>query len=247
MAHVSGAFSDPVGFESRKAPATRSALVRIGALALILIATSFVGYKLGWFDYRHTLAHVSRLRKSHSVAAFTIGFVLFYGIGSALGIPGLPLTVAAGLVFGTFLGVVLSWIGALIGAATGYWLARTIGHGVVSRWLQRNKRVDTAITESRDFPGVLRLRLIPVLPLGVVNFVGGLARAPFWSYLAATAVGVLPALVVYAYFADSFLEEMNQGGKAARLSLLIASLLIVGFSLIPKLLNRSRAGSSARN
>jgi uncharacterized membrane protein YdjX (TVP38/TMEM64 family) len=223
---------------TRKKPATHAALARIGLLALILLAASFVGYRLGWFDYHHTLEHVRRLRHSYSFAQFVIVFVLAYGIGTSFGMPGLPFTVAAGVLFGTLLGTVLSWCGAMIGATIGYWLARTIGHDVVLRWVRRFKRVDAAVEDARDFDGMLRLRLIPVLPLGTVNFVGGLARAAFGSYLGATALGVLPSTVIYTYFADSLLEGVGSGRKDAIVSLVIASTLLLLLSLAPRMLSR---------
>src|SRR4051812_22331393 len=91
----------------RTAPKTGAALMRIGSLAAILLAAAFTGYKLGWFDYHHTLQHVERLRRSHSFATFAVGFVIVYGIGTSVGVPGLPFTVAAGVLFGTLLGSVL--------------------------------------------------------------------------------------------------------------------------------------------
>src|SRR4051812_17196414 len=107
---------------NRTSPA-RSALVRIGALALLLVAVAAAGYKFGWFDYRQMLEHVLRLRRSHGVGVFTVGFVVAFGVGAALGVPGLPLTVVAGLLFGTVLGSALSWIGGMIGSIGGYWIA----------------------------------------------------------------------------------------------------------------------------
>ena len=57
----------------------------------------------------------------------------------------MPLIVIAGVLFGTLLGSILSWLGAMIGAVIGYWVARTIGHDVITRWLKRFKRVDAAV------------------------------------------------------------------------------------------------------
>src|ERR1043166_7212518 len=121
---------------ARKIPA-RAALLRIGTLAGILVVTALIGWKLGWFGYRHTLEHVARLRRSHSFATFAIGFVVVYGVGSALGVPGMPFTVASGVLFGTLLGSALSWFGAMVGSVVGYWLARSIAHDVVLRWVHR--------------------------------------------------------------------------------------------------------------
>jgi len=220
-------------------PRSRSALIRVGGLVVLIVVASLIGYRLGWFDYGLTLEHVERLRKSHTVAGFTIAFVLIYGIGTAIGIPGLPFTIAAGVLFGTLLGSAISWGGSMISAVAGYWIARTVGRNVVSRWLKRFRRMDVAIAEARDFAGMLRLRLFPVLPIGVVNFVSGLARAPFASYMGATAIGVVPSTIIYTYFADSLIEGVAGGRNTALTSIIVASLLLIGITLAPRLMHNS--------
>jgi uncharacterized membrane protein YdjX (TVP38/TMEM64 family) len=142
------------------------------------------------------------------------------------------------VLFGAALGSILSWIGSMIGAAAGYWVARTIGHNVVVSWLERYKRASGAVDLARDFHGMLRLRLIAILPLGIVNFVGGLARMPFASYMAATGAGIIPSILIYAYFADSLLERVGNGRSDALVSLAIASALLLALSLAPKWLAR---------
>src|SRR5689334_21401162 len=128
--------------ETRRLPSTRDVLIRVTPLALLLIAAAVAGYKLGWFDYRHALEHVERLRRSHSFAGFTVVFIFIVAIGTAVGIPGLPLMVAAGAFFGTMIGAVVSWTGGMLSAALGYWIARTIGRDVITRWLKRFRRID---------------------------------------------------------------------------------------------------------
>lgn len=227
-----------------KPPArTTAALIRIGVLAAILIAAAIVGHTFGWFDFRHTLEHLARIRRGHSVAAFVTGFVIVFAVGTSLGAPGLPFTVAAGVLFGTLLGSALSWIGSMLSAIIGYWLARTIAHDVVLRWLRRFRKVDRAVDDSRDFDGMLRLRLLPVVSLGTANFVGGLARAPFWSYLAATAIGVVPSTIIFNYFADSLLEGVRSRRSEAMTGVIVSSALLIVLSLAPKWLRRRESTS----
>jgi uncharacterized membrane protein YdjX (TVP38/TMEM64 family) len=92
---------------------------------------------------------------------------------------------------------------------------------------------------------MLRLRLIPVIPLGTANFIGGLARVDFLTYLAATAVGVVPAILVYTYFADRLVYSVGHGRAAALQSLLIVSALLLLVSLAPKILDRRKSDQSA--
>jgi uncharacterized membrane protein YdjX (TVP38/TMEM64 family) len=235
----------PTSTTARIRPSSRAALIRIGVLVALLIAASLIGYRLGWFDYRHTLTHLDRIRQGHSPVLFCIGFAIIYGIGTSVGFPGMPFTVAAGALFGTLLGSLLAWVGAIAGACLGYWIARTIGHDVVVRWVRHFRRADAAASSASDFAGMLRLRLIPVFPLGTVNFIGGLARAPFVPYLIATALGVLPSTVIYTYFADSLLEGVGSGRAEAMRSLIIASVLLILLSLTPRLLNRGSAGRTS--
>jgi uncharacterized membrane protein YdjX (TVP38/TMEM64 family) len=217
-------------------------LLRVAPLVFMLVATVVIGYKLGWFDYRHALEHIQRLRRSYSVAEFTVAFVIVMAAATSIGVPGVPLIVAAGVLFGTLLGSVLSWLGAVLGATIGYWIARTVGHDVVSRWVKRYQRVDAAVADARHFSGMLRLRLIPVFPLGTVNFIGGLARARFGVFLAATAVGILPSIVIYTYFADSLVERVGNGRTDAFRSLIFSSVLLILLSLAPRLFGRMSQG-----
>ena len=197
-----------------------------------------VAYRLGWLDYRHSLQHIEHLRQSHSLLGFTIGLVVVFGIGTAAGLPALPFSVVAGALFGASLGALLSWLGGMLGAVVGYWVARTVGHEEVLRLSKRIARIDRAVEESRDFGGMLALRLIPVLPIGTVNFIGGLARAPFGVYLVATGIGIAPSLFIYAYFADKLVEGAAGGRREALTSLIIASALLIVLALAPKLIDR---------
>jgi uncharacterized membrane protein YdjX (TVP38/TMEM64 family) len=215
-------------------PATRSALLRVGALVAIALVSLVIAHQAGWLDHRHAAEQIRQLRESQGTAVFAIAFVLVYAAATSLGIPGMPFTVAAGALFGMGRGSALAWAGAMLSAVVGYWIARTIGRDVVTRWLTRYRRIDAAVGTSRDFGGLLRLRLVPVLPMGAVSFVGGIARAPFLSYIAATAVGVIPSILVYVYFADSLVEGVGGGRSSAFKSLAIASALLMALTLAPR-------------
>jgi uncharacterized membrane protein YdjX (TVP38/TMEM64 family) len=49
------------------------------------------------------------------------------------------------------------------------------------------------------FSYLLTLRLIPLFPFFVVNLVSGLTRVNVGTYVAATAIGIIPGSFVYAY------------------------------------------------
>jgi uncharacterized membrane protein YdjX (TVP38/TMEM64 family) len=236
-ARVSGAH-DRV---NARAHTRRTALVRIGALAAVLLALTIVGYRLGWFDARRVMAFVQHLQTGRTASSYAVVFVLVATAATAIGFPALPFTVAGGALFGHLLGSALSWSAALLGSMIGYWLARGIGRDTARRWLAR-RTVGEAFTQSTSFQTLLYLRLVPVVPLSVVNFTAGFARTRFGTYVVATAIGILPTTIVFAYFADSLVRGL-QGAKAhAYGDIAIASVLLLVLSLVPWVVRRYRRG-----
>ena len=219
---------------NRPARSARTSALRVCALVLIIAVALVIAYRIGWVDYRAMLRRVDTMRRSSNVAGFSLLFVLVYGIAGAVGMPGTPMTVAAGALFGTAQGTLLAWAGAMVSAAMGYWVARRIGRGVVATWICKYPPVGKAVNEARDFGGMLRLRLLPILPLGVVNFVEGLARAPFIPYLVATAIGVVPSTIVFAYFADLIVTGTANGWVTAIKAMVLASVLAIAATLAPR-------------
>jgi uncharacterized membrane protein YdjX (TVP38/TMEM64 family) len=74
-----------------------------------------------------------------------------------------------------------------------------------------------------------------VIPLSVVNFAAGLARTRFDVYVLASAIGVLPATAVFAYFADSLVQGLHGARAHAYWDVAIASVVLMLMSLLPML------------
>jgi uncharacterized membrane protein YdjX (TVP38/TMEM64 family) len=231
---------DPATAESTQPSRTRNGSLRAVAFAALILAAALLAMRLGWFDARRTLDGIRHLRATRDTFAFGVLFVLIYSLFTAFGVPGTPFTIAAGAIFGALPGALLAWTGAMFSGAIGYWIARRMGYDLAMRLLRNSCRIKRAMVQSRDFGGMLRLRLLPFLPLGVVNFVGGLANARFVSYLAATAIGSLPSLFLFSYFADALVATGSGVRHAAVSSILLASFLLAGLALAPKLLRSRR-------
>jgi uncharacterized membrane protein YdjX (TVP38/TMEM64 family) len=218
----------------------RVALLRIGSLAAVILVLTVVAYRLGWFDLRHATTMIEGIQQGRNSASVAVIFFVLFAVTTAVGFPALPFTVAGGAIFGHLLGSLLSWSAAVVGTMLGYALARSVGREAARRWMT-NRAVGEALTQSTSFVTLLRLRLIPVIPLSVVNFAAGLARTRFGVYVAATAIGILPATVVFAYFADSLVRGLQGAKTHAYWDVGIACSGLFVMSLLPMVLNRDRA------
>lgn len=111
--------------------------------------------------------------------------------------------IANGMLFGVFWGVVLTWVGAMLGAVLAFWLARLLGRPFVSAIVAR--RHWSAIdewTEKEGWRVLLLARLIPVIAFNLINYAAGLTRISLWTFLWTTGLGILPATVAMVVMGD---------------------------------------------
>ncbi|PLX98298.1 MAG: hypothetical protein C0623_13320 [Desulfuromonas sp.] len=128
-------------------------------------------------------------------------YVVFYTIRPLILFPAALLTIASGLVFGPFLGVIFTIIGENASANFAFFLARWFGRYLVAaresesslaaRWDQR-LRQNGLVT-------VLIMRLI-YLPFDLVNFACGLTAMRQLDFAIGTFIGIIPALVSFVLF-----------------------------------------------
>jgi uncharacterized membrane protein YdjX (TVP38/TMEM64 family) len=172
-------------------------------------------------------------------------FAVLYAAAGSLGIPITPLTLAAGVIFGAVWGAALSWAGAVAGAAGGYLLARRLGAGAVRTLAgQRAHRIEK-LSANTGFITLVRLQLIPVLPLSALNVACGVARVPFGIYIAAAAVGVIPGSVIYSYFADQLIAGVAGADTTSRMQVILASMLLLALTFVPTIAGRLRGRAGA--
>ncbi|MBA2408979.1 MAG: TVP38/TMEM64 family protein [Gammaproteobacteria bacterium] len=131
------------------------------------------------------------------------GYVIFaavYIIATVLLAPGSPLTIAAGLAFSGF-GFPLVVVAATIGAALAFLVARYLARSRVERMTERKpkfKAIDQAVTAD-GWKVVMLLRLSPLVPFNLQNYVFGVTDIKFWHYVAATFVGIMPGTALFVY------------------------------------------------
>lgn len=162
--------------------------------------------------------------------AGVVAYAAVYAVAVVLFVPGSVLTLAAGFVFGLLWGVVAVWCGATVGAAMAFLVARYLARRRVAAWAQKNPRyaaMDRAIGE-QGWKIVALLRLSPLVPFSLSNYLYGLTAVRFWPYVAASAVAMLPGTVLYVYLGviGKAGLEAAAGARTARSPLETAALIV---------------------
>lgn len=193
-------------------------LWRIVPLAVLLLG--FVAFFA--FDLNHYLSfeELSRHRdilldwrtRHQTLAVFA--FIAVYVALTALSIPGAVwMTIAGGFLFGIVQGSIYSVVGATLGSCAVFLAARLFA----GKWLRQ--RAGTAIGRmeagfrQHALSYLLVLRLTPIFPFWLVNLVPALIGVPLSTFIIGTALGIVPASIVYASVGNGLGTVIANGGR----------------------------------
>jgi uncharacterized membrane protein YdjX (TVP38/TMEM64 family) len=199
-----------------------------------------------YFDLGRFLSLAALKENRDGLLAFTeanfaaaIGmFIVAYVIVTGLSLPGaVILTLAGGFLFGAVGATLCVNIGATTGATLAFLTARYVLRDTVEqkfgKWLGP---LQEGFAQNA-FSYLLTLRLIPLFPFFVVNLVSGLTRVSVGTYVAATAIGIVPGSFICAY-AGRQLGTINSLKEIASPNVIGAFVLLGLLALVPVIYKR---------
>ncbi|OVA02968.1 SNARE associated Golgi protein [Macleaya cordata] len=134
---------------------------------------------------------------------------------TVLAVPASVLTLGGGYLFGLPVGFVADSIGATIGATAAFLLGRTIGRSyVISKLKDYPKFQAVAIAIQRSgFKIVLLLRLVPLLPFNMLNYLLSVTPVGIWEYMLASWLGMMPITLALVYVGTTLkdLSDVTHG------------------------------------
>jgi uncharacterized membrane protein YdjX (TVP38/TMEM64 family) len=135
-------------------------------------------------------------------------YALIYMIAEILAVPATPLTLSAGYLFGLQNGILTVLVGATGAACVGFWISRTFLRDYVESTLlapapdgsspNTLAKLDKAIGKE-GFKLLVLIRLSPIFPFSVTNYLYGASSIDFGSYLFGTLIGFIPTTTAYVY------------------------------------------------
>jgi uncharacterized membrane protein YdjX (TVP38/TMEM64 family) len=126
-------------------------------------------------------------------------------------IPGLMLYAPGGVVFGGFVGGLLSLTGNVIGAGIACSIARTIGSNLLTRLFPEDSLENAQ--QELDRRGswlIFLLRVNPLTSSDLVSYAAGFTRISIWKVMLATMFGMAPLCFAQAWLAESLFVAYPQ-------------------------------------
>lgn len=209
-------------------------------LALLTLLTLALGgfHSAGGTDY------LERDRLQALIAGYglmaPLAYMLLYSIAPVFFLPGLPLGIVGGILFGPVWGVVFTISSATAGACLAFLISRYLARDLIEaklkgpKWQKLNEQV-----EHSGWKMVALTRLIPLFPFNLLNYAFGLTAIRFSHYCLATFIFMLPGTVAVVAFSSS-LPDLLRGHLS--FSAILGMALLILLSLIPLFYRRAKKG-----
>jgi len=258
-------------FEQPSPPANSTTWLRRFAPVALIVLAMVVVFATGAHRnvsletlVRHRMA-IDAFIDAYPVAAVA-AFMGFYVLAVALSMPGaLLLTISGGILFGTLVGAAATVTAATTGATIIFLIAKgACGETLIRRAGPLACKLADGF-RSDAFSYLLFLRLVPAFPFFLVNLVPALAGVKLTTFVAATAIGIIPATLAFAFLGSGLDSVIAVQEKAFRACLatgrtdcqvqfdlgmivtpqLLAALVTLGvIALLPIVVKRLRARSA---
>lgn len=177
------------------------------SILLFLILLTFI-YKEDITNFINDLDSLKSYILSFGVLA-PIAMIVLNIIQTVLApIPGLPIIIAAGYIFGFLPGVIYSLIGGVIGAYIAFKIGEKFGKPFLIKIFGRDK-----IEKLDNFPQKKKLLflfiifLIPLLPDDIIILLSGASNIKLKSFMTVLVLGRLPSIIIYSLIGAGIAER----------------------------------------
>jgi phospholipase D1/2 len=212
----------------------RRLLFRFLALVAIVV-TGFVVLRFTPLHQYLTVEKISALF-AHLRASWwaPLALIAVYIVLCPLGVPASPMMLTGGMVFGFIPGFLYNLTGTWLGGVVTYFLGRILGRDFIQHLAgNRLKKVERAVAR-RGFWSLVTLRLLPI-PYPLANYCMALAGIPPALFMVTTALGLIPANLLFAYFASSLVHLAGPERNKIYVQFAIAISLLVVLTVAPQI------------
>ena len=154
-------------------------------------------------------------------------YVVLYTLATLLILPSTPLNLTGGVLFGIWWGTFWTTIAALLAAVIAFLFTRTVGRNYISRQLAGKWEAIEGELYHGGLFYIFAIRLMPIIPYGIVNFAAGLTSMRFRDYFLGTTVGTLPGILPFVMMGAGF-QSLSEGDIMPLLFALMLTGILVG-------------------
>ena len=216
-----------------------SSVIKLALLAFILIAIPAYIY----FFHHELLEDLSSIRNiEHWLMQYRAQSALVYIAAQIIQIiiciiPGQALQIAAGYLYGFWLGYLLSLVGALLGSVAVFYIARILGHDALHILFGERKITEMLdnMNSKRGMIIVFIIFLIPGIPKDLCSYAAGLSKMHLRPYLIISLIARSPGMMCSLAIGKQVMD--GQYTSAIVIAVIVAVLFVIGLIFKDKVIH----------
>lgn len=138
-------------------------------------------------------------------------YIALYIVATVLVLPSTALNLTGGAIFGLWFGTLWTSIAAITAAVISFFYSRSFARKALGNKLVRNwQKMDAEVVRG-GVSYIFAIRLLPIIPYGLVNFAAGLTSVSFKDYFIGTILGTIPGILPFVFLGSSGLKALRTG------------------------------------
>ena len=151
------------------------------------------------------VAYISNYGKYAAVC-----FLLIFSLKPILlFLPSSMMSIAAGMIFGPFIGFLLNLVGFFLSATLGFYLARFLGKDFVDKLLKGKAVKINSNLEKSGIKILFFIRFTPVIPFDAISYACGLSKMKYKDFIIGSMLGVFFETLCYAFIGESIFTPFS--------------------------------------
>lgn len=165
-------------------------------------------WRLTW---RGDIGGLSEYVSSFGYGAFAIS-VFMIALCNVTGLPSIPFLTVNGVIFGLVPGLIVSWLGEVIGVELSFLIMRTVFHASTQQFIER-RGLTAKVKSYSTFKNMLILRSIPYSPNVVITAIAAVSSVTMRDHFLATVIGKVPSVGIEVWLGHDLLNFAEHGGR----------------------------------
>ena len=226
----------------------KSIKIIIGIIYLLMIILFFAIFYLYEINQFISLDYISKNKKiifefkDQNIFLLSVIFFIFVIVWILLQGFGSPLSFLAGFIFGTYLGSFLLIVSSTIGCTIVYIIGNLYFREVISDKYSKNYSRIINNLRKNSFSYLIILRLIPGIPIQVLNFLPVIFNMKTRNFFLASLIGMTIPKIIYVNLASSLAKSIEKNPLDINIiyskEFIIALLILIVFIIIANFFKR---------
>ena len=223
--------------------------IKIITFAFIIVLILVLNHYFGWSDYLSDADNLMFLKETveeHFLWALCIYIVLTIIGCVVLALPGITFAVAAGILFGPFMGIFACLTATTLGAMFAFLVGRFFLKESVKPMLEKNrllKRLLFSEDGKSDMIVLMITRMVPLFPYNLQNFAYGITDIGFWKYSIFTFIFMLPGVSFFTIGSAGLTAEGDKWKYFLTAGILAVLVTAAGILIQRKFLGNVKEGT----